>query len=673
VNIRVRHLTGSRAGEEQNFENAHEVTIGRSPASMILFDPEKDRVVSGRHAALVHDQNRWLLRDLGSSNGTFVDGNRVTELPLRNGTVVQLGANGPRIQVEFQSEEEVAATYVVPLEDLKAPPEGKTVMMMLPPTEKVGAVAAPAAVAARPRKKGGIGRALLIVGAVLFVLLAGVVALAFLARSANLKKRQVAAKKTSTAVSPAQQQASAEAQKKQKEADQLAAQIAATQQNLQQTQATIAQAQQTPATGNSTEIADLKRQLAESQAMLEQMTVALQQKNDEAAAARARASAPPQVRYVERPAPAPARTASRPATTSSPSPATSSPGSPSSRSTTAVASGSPSVDPAPAAAQLHTGKVFKRKILVTPLPPEIPPANLPNGTARDLANLLATALVSTGDFVVGPKGQGSINVMVTNYRADVNKSVDVKRTADNARKLGRLLGQKVPTNPVDVKSTAYDAAMSARVRLFDPSGRVLTETEASAASADRKSKVALGGVSFHEVAMSDTAVGDVARKVIADAVDALRPNLSQLQWTTTIGSATNDKVTLGAGFGSGIEPGDVFQVMDAGKAVVRVRVTNVTENSADAEFIGQTKVKLKGKTALYVGSENPPAAARRDRFLTMRVKSPVFNGPGNSFQEMKTLNPGAKLKLHYVVGSWGKATDNSGTYWVPLAAAAISS
>ena len=70
---------------------AEPVTIGRETGEnrVALDDPE----VSRRHAEVVADAERWTLRDLGSRNGTFVDGVRTSEARLCDGTVLRIGRN----------------------------------------------------------------------------------------------------------------------------------------------------------------------------------------------------------------------------------------------------------------------------------------------------------------------------------------------------------------------------------------------------------------------------------------------------------------------------------------------------------------------------------------------------------------------------------------------------
>jgi S1-C subfamily serine protease len=100
--IIIRHLTGSKAHRVEEFplDTVSELTIGRDPASTITFDPERDDVVSRRHARIrVNRGGRitFTIVDEDSRNGTLVRGVAVTgETALQPGDEVQLGANGPR-------------------------------------------------------------------------------------------------------------------------------------------------------------------------------------------------------------------------------------------------------------------------------------------------------------------------------------------------------------------------------------------------------------------------------------------------------------------------------------------------------------------------------------------------------------------------------------------------
>lgn len=69
--------------------NAQEITIGRSSEADIQVD---DTGVSRRHTGIVRRGDTVFARDLGSTNGTFVNGSRISsDTELLDGSVVSLG------------------------------------------------------------------------------------------------------------------------------------------------------------------------------------------------------------------------------------------------------------------------------------------------------------------------------------------------------------------------------------------------------------------------------------------------------------------------------------------------------------------------------------------------------------------------------------------------------
>lgn len=66
-----------------------ETTLGRELNNVIVL---QDDTVSSRHALVTRDGRRWLLRDLGSTNGTFINERPVAgAVTLRSGDVIQIG------------------------------------------------------------------------------------------------------------------------------------------------------------------------------------------------------------------------------------------------------------------------------------------------------------------------------------------------------------------------------------------------------------------------------------------------------------------------------------------------------------------------------------------------------------------------------------------------------
>ena len=70
------------------------LVLGRSPGCQLVF---ADDTVSRRHAELRMTEGRWMLRDLGSANGTWVNGRRVMEAEVAPGDEVQLGGCALRL------------------------------------------------------------------------------------------------------------------------------------------------------------------------------------------------------------------------------------------------------------------------------------------------------------------------------------------------------------------------------------------------------------------------------------------------------------------------------------------------------------------------------------------------------------------------------------------------
>jgi hypothetical protein len=73
------------------------VLIGRDPACEIVLT---DGSVSRKHARIERRGEAWFVVDQGSANGTFVEGDRVTETELLDGQDVRFGAVGFRVETD---------------------------------------------------------------------------------------------------------------------------------------------------------------------------------------------------------------------------------------------------------------------------------------------------------------------------------------------------------------------------------------------------------------------------------------------------------------------------------------------------------------------------------------------------------------------------------------------
>ncbi len=114
MRVVIDHIAGTRRGQRQELDaptaTAGRVRFGRHPDCEVAFDPHRDIDASSRHAELRHLETGWVLVDLGSSNGTYVGGHRVTEAPIAP-TVpfdLEFGPGGPRVRLFIGDEAAIA-------------------------------------------------------------------------------------------------------------------------------------------------------------------------------------------------------------------------------------------------------------------------------------------------------------------------------------------------------------------------------------------------------------------------------------------------------------------------------------------------------------------------------------------------------------------------------------
>lgn len=82
-------LSGKFAdGKQGEFPLSEKTSLGRHPNNTLRL---VDREVSKEHCVIERVGSTFLLRDLNSSNGTFVNGRKVRELRLRDGDEIALG------------------------------------------------------------------------------------------------------------------------------------------------------------------------------------------------------------------------------------------------------------------------------------------------------------------------------------------------------------------------------------------------------------------------------------------------------------------------------------------------------------------------------------------------------------------------------------------------------
>ncbi|MER8061529.1 MULTISPECIES: FHA domain-containing protein [unclassified Streptomyces] len=85
-------------GRTWTLDPSRPYTLGRDPQGDIVFD---DARVSWRHATVSFDGRGWVIEDHGSTNGTYLQGQRIQRTEIGPGTALHLGnaTDGPRLDL----------------------------------------------------------------------------------------------------------------------------------------------------------------------------------------------------------------------------------------------------------------------------------------------------------------------------------------------------------------------------------------------------------------------------------------------------------------------------------------------------------------------------------------------------------------------------------------------
>ena len=89
-----------RGGTTKTLLTGRKIGVGRAPDNDIVV---ADANVSRHHARIEHLGTRYVLQDLGSTNGTFVNGAKVEEQSLKEGDVIVVG----KTKLHFRREQRV--------------------------------------------------------------------------------------------------------------------------------------------------------------------------------------------------------------------------------------------------------------------------------------------------------------------------------------------------------------------------------------------------------------------------------------------------------------------------------------------------------------------------------------------------------------------------------------
>jgi len=105
MKLRLTITDGSLSGKQYELETGF-LTIGRDNSCTVRLDPLTERIASKQHAFIEARADGYYVTDNQSTNGTFVNGERVETARLQSGDEIRFGKNGVTARVEIELAED---------------------------------------------------------------------------------------------------------------------------------------------------------------------------------------------------------------------------------------------------------------------------------------------------------------------------------------------------------------------------------------------------------------------------------------------------------------------------------------------------------------------------------------------------------------------------------------
>jgi pSer/pThr/pTyr-binding forkhead associated (FHA) protein len=100
ITLTLLHPLQPVAVQSWTFKTESKIRIGRSTSNEVVL---YSAVVSRHHVEIRNTGQEWEVVNLGA-NGTYIDGKRITNATIVDGTIVRLASSGPKIQIKIESE-----------------------------------------------------------------------------------------------------------------------------------------------------------------------------------------------------------------------------------------------------------------------------------------------------------------------------------------------------------------------------------------------------------------------------------------------------------------------------------------------------------------------------------------------------------------------------------------
>lgn len=99
ITLSLLHPLHSTPVQTWKFADESIIRIGRAPDNQVVL---YSAVVSRHHVDLQRINGSWQIVSLGA-NGTYLDDNLISQIPVVDGVTIRLAPSGPKIQIHLES------------------------------------------------------------------------------------------------------------------------------------------------------------------------------------------------------------------------------------------------------------------------------------------------------------------------------------------------------------------------------------------------------------------------------------------------------------------------------------------------------------------------------------------------------------------------------------------
>lgn len=100
ITLSLLHPLHKTPVQSWSFDQEPVVRIGRSTDNNVVL---YSAVVSRHHVEIHRTDSGWAVKSIGT-NGTYLDGRRIAEVPVEDGIIIRLARSGPNIQIHVSEE-----------------------------------------------------------------------------------------------------------------------------------------------------------------------------------------------------------------------------------------------------------------------------------------------------------------------------------------------------------------------------------------------------------------------------------------------------------------------------------------------------------------------------------------------------------------------------------------